>query len=213
MYWRFVSLVALCLLLFACEDSDRLNESDAFSGWLSEEPERAAIFADFQRYLASQNVAGIVPDADLLITDGQYRSIKCPVSIYAMPPRAAWPHIAATLALVRDKVIPAIGPVRIVSGYRPSEFNRCIKGAKQSAHMGKGAYDMVARDQKLPKAVLYTKLCAAWQQSPESSFGLGAYYDVNDPDRSKGRFHIDASGYRSWGFGYKGSSSPCRQLL
>lgn len=217
----------LCLMLLSCRDvgpvdthqeSGKDGPPKAFVQWLAESSEHDEGFAAFSAYLEDEGIAKIVPHWQLLLTDSQFRSAKCPIATYMLPPRATWPNIAKTLRLVRDHVIPAVGQVRIVSGYRPPKFNACRNGASKSAHMGRGAFDMVSisdakRNSLAGKRQLYSDLCEMWLGAKNSDMGLGAYYDPETPKRSKGRFHIDGAGYRNWGFNYRSASSPCMNGL
>jgi len=114
------------------------------------------------------------------------------------------------LRLVREEVIPVVGHVEVFASNRSPELNACVKGAKGSRHMAFAAVDLVAPD-RADKRQLFADLCAMHRRvGARSRMGLGAYYDPAKPQPSKlGRFHIDQSGYRTWGFDYTRASSYC----
>lgn len=184
----------------------------SFEEWLTGQPGRRSDFQAFERFLAEQGVSGVVPDWQLLRTDLNDR-IGCPRPAFLLPPRENWQKIVPALRLVRDQVVPAIGKVEVVSSYRSAAFNACVGGAGQSRHLGFAAVDLVALAE-IDNRDLFTRLCALHRKlGPASRFGLGAYFDPAREGRNRrGRFHVDATGYRSWGFSKKSGSSGCRLL-
>ena len=60
----------------------------------------------------------------------------------------------------------------------------------------------------------FADLCAMQSKlGAGSRKGLGAYFDPARPEANRqGRFHIDASGYRTWGFDYSARTNPCPLL-
>lgn len=184
----------------------------SFEKWLTEQPGRRAEFQAFERYLAEQGVSDAVPDWQLLRTDLNDR-IGCPRPAFLLPPRENWQRIVPALRLIRDHVVPAIGKVEVVSSYRNAAFNACVGGAGQSRHLSFAAVDLVARAE-IDNRDLFIRLCALHRRlGPASRFGLRAYFDPTKDGRNhRGRFHVDATGYRSWGFSKKAGSSGCRLL-
>ena len=131
-----------------------------------------------------------------------------------MPPKDRWNEIVPTLRLLRDEVIPVTGPVEVVSGWRSPAINRCVNGASRSRHLEFRALDLVASEMR-DRRKLFTDLCALQRRAGRrTAMGLGAYYDPGElqPRNTAGRFHIDAAGYRTWGFDYTGRSNPCPNL-
>ncbi len=190
------------------------NLPTRFTTWLSESENRQSAYVELDNLLEKNGVKDIVPTWQLLIPDEQYSSHECPIESFVIPPKALWPNAISTLKLVRALVIPALGPVRVVSGYRPPEFNRCIGGAKSSVHMTFSAFDLVTVQ---PGDVerLFRTMCKTWGRAPpDSKFGFGAYFDPrtanSNPD---GRFHVDSFGRRTWGFDYTSKSSYCLKPL
>lgn len=78
-----------------------------------------------------------------------------------------------------------------------------------SKHLQFEAVDLIAVSR--PEAEqLFRELCAIHAAlGPQSRFGLGAYFNPENAGNSGGRFHVDASGFRSWGYSYKAGSSGC----
>jgi len=184
----------------------------SFERWLAEQPGRSADFVAFEHFLAGEGVSGVVPDWQLLRTDMNDR-IGCPRPAFLLPPRRDWANIVPALRLLRDHVIPVVGKVEVVSSYRSEGFNACVGGAGQSRHLSFSAVDLVA-EPEIENRDLFTRLCALHGRlGAASRFGLGAYFDpASDGRNRRGRFHVDATGFRSWGFSKQAQSSGCRLL-
>jgi len=202
--------VAVMLAAACAPSASPAREADAFEAWQAADPAIAADVRAFGVFLADERVADILPMADLLRSDRDLASDACPIAAYVMPPRETWPQLVSTLKLVRDVVVPAVGPVRVVSGYRPEDFNTCIRGAARSAHLTFGALDLVPVSSISPDE-LYGALCATWAREPSTTnMGLGTYFDRAQPERNReGRFHVDTTGRRTWGYDYRAASSYC----
>src|SRR2546430_2417635 len=102
---------------------------------------RAGKVKAFNDYLASGEVSGIVPTWKLFRTATSWKD--CGGQPFEVPPTAEWPHIIQTLRYIRDYVIPEVGPVEPVSGYRNPSLNQCAGGAPESAHKHYSAIDLV----------------------------------------------------------------------
>ena len=181
----------------------------SFQRWLAADPERAAEFGRFESFLAEQGVAEVVPPWQLLRTDANYAA-RCGIGAFELPSEAKWPAIVPTLRLVGREVIPVVGRVEVFASNRSARLNDCVKGAAGSRHLAFAAVDLVAPGRSDRRA-LFADLCAMHARLGASSrMGLGAYFDPDKPGASRqGRFHIDQSGYRTWGFGYTRASSYC----
>jgi hypothetical protein len=95
-----------------------------------------------------------------------------------------------TLRYVRDYVIPAVGAVEPVSGYRNPHLNICAGGAPESAHKHYSAIDLVPL-QPTTREGLMRSLCSAHaRRGPDYGVGLGFYAFL--------RFHVDTTKYRRW---------------
>lgn len=184
----------------------------SFDRWVAEDRARAASFRDFEAFLSANGVSGVVPNWQLLRTDVNDR-LGCPRPAFLLPPRGKWGHVVPALRLLREQIVPAIGPVEVVSSYRTEAFNSCLGGAPQSRHLYFSALDLVTSTQRDNRS-LFVELCRLHRQlGPDSRFGLGAYFDPEKQGNNRrGRFHIDATGYRSWGSSKKAASSGCRLL-
>lgn len=182
----------------------------SFSRWLSEDPARQADFTAFEGFLAKSGVSGVVPNWQLLRTDTNDLT-GCLRPAFLIPPKPSWGNIVPALRLVKDKISPVIGPVEVASSYRTSVFNDCVGGARASRHLDFSALDLIATRGENNRSV-FAELCRIHRElGPQSRFGLGAYFDPNKDGKNKrGRFHVDATGYRTWGFTKTAQSSGCR---
>jgi hypothetical protein len=188
------------------------NDRDAFERWLIAQPRHAAEFARFEAYLADQGVADVVPPWQLTRVDGSVAD-HCAGGPFAIPPERLWANAVPVLRFVRARVVPAVGPVEAVSVYRDPRANLCSRGASGSKHLSFAGIDFVAPQQRDHRA-LFASLCAVHaRHGAANRFGLGAYFDADKPARNqRGRFHIDVSGYRTWGSDYRAGSSGCVKL-
>ncbi len=181
----------------------------AFEGWLEEDPARGEEFARFTAFLAEEGVADVVEPWQLMRIDSYYAR-ECEVEPFTIPPEELWPNVLPALRLVRDEVVPTVGPVSVLSSYRTPELNACARGASRSNHLEFSALDLATEPRRRGED-LYRELCAMHDAAgPESRMGLGAYYDPADEGFAGGRFHVDGEGYRSWGRSYTSATSPCR---
>jgi hypothetical protein len=108
------------------------QDEPGYRNWYVATPAHATQVKAFNDYLATWQVAGILPTWQLLRTATSWQ--KCGGQPFEVPPTTEWPHIVQTLRYVHDYVIPAVGPVEPVSGYRNPVLNQCAGGAPESAH-------------------------------------------------------------------------------
>jgi hypothetical protein len=176
-----------------------VTDADRFAAWRNGAANSDV--AAIEAYLDREGVGDILPLAEILRSDARWR--RCPkVEPFAVAPRAMWAAIVPTLRYIRDEVVPAVGPVRVVSGYRDPVANICFRGARASRHRHFAALDLEPED-KVDRATLIAKLCPLHVRTGAAKrVGLGIY--------AKTRFHIDTAGFRRWGGDYRASSSPCR---
>ena len=164
------------------------QDEPGYRSWYLAAPERAGQVKSFNDYLASAGVAGIVPTWQLLRTATAWKD--CGGQPFEVPPSDEWPHMVQTLRYVRDYVIPAVGPVELVSVYRNPALNVCAGGAPESAHRLDSAIDMVPL-RPTDRVTLMRTLCGIHSQHGEAyQAGLGFYAYL--------RFHIDSTKYRRW---------------
>lgn len=188
------------------------TDRDAFDAWLAAKPGRAREFAAFEAYIVREGFADLLPAWTLLRANAN-KSARCNAEPFVLPPRVLWRNILPALRIVREQAIPAVGRVTVASAYRDPALNACSRGARQSRHLSFSALDLIPHDQ--PDApTSFGKLCAAWRKAGGASrWGLGAYYDPTKPEQNRiGRFHVDGTGWRTWGFSYGRASSGCNAL-
>jgi hypothetical protein len=182
----------------AAELPEGQNKAD-YLAWLARDPGARAEVLSFKSFLEAANVADVVPTWELVRTASMWR--ECDGPRFEVAPAGEWPHIATTLAFVRNHVEPVIGPVEVVSGFRDEALNRCAHGAPASAHRHFFAIDMIPLGD-IGRAGLERSLCKIHDfRGQQYNIGLGFYSGV--------RFHVDSQKFRVWGADGKGASSPC----
>jgi len=175
------------------------SEAD-FRAWLARAPAHAGELAAFRAYLAGEGLAEVVPVWQLVRTASAWR--QCGAEPFEVAPRDAWPHIAVTLRFVRDRLVPALGPVEAVSAYRNEALNACSDGAPLSAHRLFFALDLAPVDAAVDRGALIHDVCTAHARHGRAyQAGLGFYSGL--------RFHVDSNGYRKWGPDGHSATSPC----
>jgi hypothetical protein len=229
--WRVSALIVLSLIAAAVVTiwfvaSDRIagdvgiapttatHSADraSFDRWLAQEPQRAAEFAAFEAYIAREGVSDVLP-AWKLTRANVSKSALCQSQTFILPPRNLWPNIVPALRVVRQHVRPAIGRIDVASVFRDPTLNACSRGARNSRHLTFAAVDLIPMEQ--PDApTSFRRLCAAWRRAGAGSgWGLGAYYDEAKAGQTRiARFHVDGTGWRTWGFSYGRASSGCNAL-
>ena len=164
------------------------QDEPGYRSWYLAAPWRAAQVKAFNDYLAGAQVAGILPTWQLLRTASAWQ--ECGQQPFEVPPTEEWPHMVQTLRYIHDYVIPELGPVEPVSGYRNPMLNQCAGGAPESAHKHYSAIDMVPLRPISREAMMRT-LCAGHSQHGAAyNAGLGFYAFM--------RFHVDSTKYRRW---------------
>ncbi|WP_232380439.1 D-Ala-D-Ala carboxypeptidase family metallohydrolase [Leptospira ainlahdjerensis] len=141
-----------------------------------------------EKFLREHKVLNVVPIEQLLRQGTDWRQTES--QPFAIPPRDLWPNILPTLKVIRDLILPQVGPVTVVSGFREAEYNNKAGGAKSSRHLQFSALDMIP-DREIDRVHLKGKLLVLWQkEGPARKIGVGLY--------SRNRFHIDTLGFRKW---------------
>lgn len=164
------------------------QDEPGYRSWYLAAPWRAAQVKSFNDYLASADVAGIVPTWQLLRTATAWKD--CGGQPFEVPPTTEWPHMVQTLRYVRDYVIPAVGPVEPVSVYRNPALNQCAGGAPESAHMHDSAIDLVPLKSTTREALMKTLCDVHSAHGAPYNAGLGFYAYL--------RFHVDSTKFRRW---------------
>jgi hypothetical protein len=224
--WRWIALaiVALAfavagLALFSPDRTAQIvaqlrppQDHAAFERWLALDERNAREFSAFEAYLSKQGVRYVVPSWQLVRSDGSVGA-RCTGEPFAVPPRALWPNVVPVLRFVAREIVPHTGPLEANSAWRSEKANKCARGASRSRHLTFAGVDFVTQ-RKVENRQLFKLLCGLQAKlGPPSRFGLGAYFDPAAPGKnSKGQFHIDLAGYRTWGFGYGGGTSACIKL-
>ena len=160
---------------------------DQFGDFLSESDNERR-FRDVVAFFERQKVADVVPIQHLLRQGTDWKNADLPP--FAIPSEELWPNVVNTLIVLRDDVIPTVGPVEVLSAFRTEEYNSAAGGAKRSKHLEFSAVDVIPIND-IDRDELHSKLKAMWsKEGPEKAIGLGLY--------SKLRFHIDTGGFRTW---------------
>jgi hypothetical protein len=176
------------------------QEREDFQAWMSRSPANRQQLLAFYTHLRENGVEDVVPVWQLTRTSSSYR--QCGADGFEVAPRDKWDNIVRTLKFVDEEVVPAVGKVQAVSGYRNERLNRCSNGAPASAHRHFTALDLVPADSGVTRGELVRKICAAHARDGRShDTGLGFYNGV--------RFHVDSNGFRRWGPNGSGATSPC----
>jgi hypothetical protein len=164
------------------------QDEPGYRSWYLAAPWRAEQVKSFNDYLAAYRVAGILPTWQLFRTATSWKD--CGGQPFEVPPTSEWPHIVQTLRYIHDYVIPEIGPVEPVSGYRNPVLNQCAGGAPESAHKHYSAIDMVPL-RPITREAMMRILCAGHSQhGAQYQAGLGFYAFM--------RFHVDSTKFRRW---------------
>ena len=176
--------------------------SPATAAGIWRRPSRAAAVTAVSTIISmTYDVGGIVPTWQLLRTASDWQ--RCGAAAVRVPPAAEWPNIVQTLRYIRDRVIPAIGPVEPVSAYRNPALNVCAGGARRKRAPHYQAIDLVPL-RPITREALMRDLCALHRRGGEPyGVGLGFYAFL--------RFHIDTRRFRNWGFGQAPEAEQCRR--
>jgi len=164
------------------------QDEPGYRSWFLAAAWRAGQVKQFNDYLTTYQVAGIVPTWQLFRTATAWKD--CGGQPFEIPPTSEWPHIVQTLRYIHDYVVPAVGPVEPVSGYRNPSLNQCVGGAPESAHKTYSAVDLVPL-RPITREELMKALCVSHSEhgAPYNA-GLGFYAFL--------RFHIDSTKFRRW---------------
>jgi len=173
-----------------------------YRDWVADPGHRGQILS-FEAWQQAAGVDHVLPSWQLVRTASMWRECNGPP--FEVPPFRLWPGMVKTLRFIRDHVVPAVGPVEAVSGYRNPALNVCAHGSERSAHLDFFALDLVPL-RPTTRRQLFERICPAHSRDgPEAGVGLGFYTFT--------RFHIDTRSFRRWGSaGPAGNESPCAVL-
>ncbi|HEY0325358.1 MAG TPA: hypothetical protein VGC46_05195 [Allosphingosinicella sp.] len=199
----FLATILLAVLAAPAAAQELPNEGQgeaAYRAFLAGKPHVAAEVQAFEAWLRRKHVYGILPTWQVLRTATMWSECNGPP--FQVPPRKYWRNVAATLRFVRAHVVPAVGPVQAVSGYRNPGLNLCARGSANSAHRDYSALDLVPL-KALDRGQIFDRMCRGHRRKGAASgVGLGFY--------SFTRFHVDTRSFRRWGSaGPMGNDSPC----
>lgn len=174
------------------------NEAD-YHAWLARSPAARAEVLAFRQFLEMNGVEHVLPTWQLVRTASMWR--ECGGPRFEAAPFVEWPHVVRTLRFVSAHVVPVIGPVEAVSGYRNESLNQCSGGARESAHRHFFALDLVPL-KPISREGMIRSICAIHGFRGEGyEIGLGFYSGL--------RFHVDSKRFRRWGSDGRGETSPC----
>lgn len=145
-------------------------------------------FGQLARYMKDAGVGNATEPENLLRQGSDWLDINEPP--FAIPPQDYWPNMVATLKLIRDELVPAIGPVDIVSAFRSDQYNRKAGGSIKSKHKTFCGVDLVPQSNISRKELIEELRSLHARLGPDSHMGLGIYSGV--------RFHVDTCGFRRW---------------
>ncbi len=194
----FATRLAPALLLAAgLAAAQAPRGEEAFALW---QAAHAAERAAFERHLAAEGVAAVLPLHQLLRSASSWQD--CAAEPFALPPPAQWPAVVSVLKLLQAlRERGALGEIEVHSGYRAAELNRCAGGAARSAHLVHFAIDFTPADGSDPTE----RLCAFWREHGRAwQMGFSRY--------PSGRIHVDTAGWRSWGADHTGRSAVCAMM-
>ncbi|WGL15573.1 D-Ala-D-Ala carboxypeptidase family metallohydrolase [Microbulbifer bruguierae] len=161
--------------------------SGAFEKFLDESNNREK-FEELERFLGINNVGHVVPVFELMRQGTDWQEIG--EQPFAIPPQKDWKTMVATLRVLRDYVIPEVGQVIVLSGWRTPDYNAKAGGARTSKHMHFCGLDMIP-EADYTRSELLPKLRGIHQRyGRQRNIGLGIYSGV--------RFHVDTCGFRRW---------------
>lgn len=194
MFYRLIGVGLIALCCVSC--SPRTSSPSA--GGLEHHPAHFRAFIvlnnyhqqlfDFEQALRRARVAGVVPVSQLWLQGSEWRAREH--SAYAMPAAEQWPAMIKTLRFVKLELLPLLGPIEVLSGFRTPAYNLAAGGATRSRHLAFSALDLKPR-RNIRRSALHARLLKLWRTRGEQwDLGLGLY--------SGQRLHVDTGGYRTW---------------
>lgn len=159
----------------------------AFEKFL-EEGDNRANFEKLKHFLEINHVNDVVPPYELMRQGTDWQKIDEPP--FAIPPEDTWEPMVDTLKVLKNYIIPEIGPVIVLSGWRTSRYNAKAGGSRTSKHMHFCGLDMIPEDEYTRKQLLPKLRRIHRKYGRKWDMGLGIYSGI--------RFHVDTCGYRRW---------------
>jgi hypothetical protein len=165
-----------------------LGDRSEFDAWLGADKARGASYDSFVGTLRAAGVEGVLEPWTLWRQGTDADALSMPR--FAVPPREQWSAIIPTLRLIRDRVVPVVGPVEVASGYRTRPYNIAAKGAPKSDHLRFGAVDIVPTREWQREELHAALLRLHGEVGQQTRMGLGLYSGL--------RFHVDTRRFRRW---------------
>lgn len=176
-----------------------LQDEKSYQKWLTDNPQKAELVRDYQKFLDAKGVGSVFPMRELL--QGCASNPLKPHLAFDVPPKTTWSNIVPTLKWFKTYVEPRIGKVRIYHGYRNLEANKEC-GSRSPVHPANTAIDIVPMNEIDPVKI-EREMCETFRNyGRQNRVGMG-FYGV-------GLIHIDTRGYRSWGPDTRSKTSPCK---
>lgn len=145
-------------------------------------------FTALERFLKLNHVDKVVPPYELLRQGSDWLLVGEPP--FAIPPKKQWKTMVNTLKVIQREIIPRIGPVVVLSGWRTPHYNGKAGGANSSKHLHFCGVDMVPQHKFTRKQLLPILRKIHKESGKQWNMGLGIYSGI--------RFHVDTCGYRRW---------------
>lgn len=186
----------------ALEPSTELTLQSEFQAW--KQTQKPQDLIDYQAFIKQH----LQPTPSLLeMTYNRHRPKNdCEYIQFLIPPRDLWPSLKPALrllGLLQQQGLATAYQIRSV--YRDPSANTCVGGARRSRHVQHAAIDFRVLNIEPTDAAhqaLDQQYCRFWRKYGEQyQMGLGVY--------GSGRYHVDGTGYRTWGSNYKRTTSPC----
>lgn len=172
-----------------------VRDENSFAAWRDQ---NSADVSKFEAHLESLELNSVVELHELLRSASSWKS--CDSEPYAIPPTMHWGSVTSVLRLLKELTgKQIITSIVVHSAYRDPVLNKCAGGAPRSAHVRTFAIDFTPKSAEDPTA----KLCSFWRTNGRAwNMGFSRY--------PSGRFHVDTSGYRTWGSDHTAKSSVCK---
>jgi hypothetical protein len=168
---------------------DGVAGPDAWESWVAE-GDRRLRYSRFEGYLAGAGVGEVVPAWHLWRQGTDWEKLGEPP--FVEPPEEQWAAILPTLVVIREEILPGVGPVEVVSGFRTDAYNARADGAPGSRHKWFEAVDVVPLSGAWERDPLHRALLELWAaRGTRLAWGLGLYEHT--------RFHVDTHRFRRWG--------------
>jgi hypothetical protein len=159
----------------------------AFEQFLQEGSNRVH-YEGLLNFLKINGVDAVVPPYELLRQGSDWQQVGEPP--FAIPPEDYWETMVDTLRVMKEEIIPRVGPVTVLSAWRTSRYNAKAGGARSSKHLHFCGLDMVPNRNYSRKELLPILRDIHRTAGKKWNMGLGIYSGV--------RFHVDTCGYRRW---------------